>query len=144
MDIAACQASPTSCSFLRQAAQPLSANCIWSFSAAKKCTWSTDRDGTDPLKAAEWNVTGRAGLGQIPALQPGRLQVLDPWACFPLSHLELALTNSPVQKEHPRGGMPSCVKQSRGLRKGRDICKGNEVLSALSAGLENHLRTVWH
>ena len=34
--------------------------------------------------------------------------------------------------------MPSCVKQRRGLRKGRDIYKGNEVLSALRAGLEKH------
>lgn len=138
MDIAACQALPTSCSFLMQAAQPLSANCIWRFSAPKKCTWLICTDGTDSLKAAELNMTEKADLGQTPALAtPGRLQVLDPWACFFLSHLELALTNSPMQKEHPRGGMPSCVKQSRGRGTGRESIRAMKSLVPWVQGWKN-------
>ena len=69
------------------------------------------RPGADPRLGNTRQVAGAGAL-----------------SLFFLSHLELALTNSPVQKEHPRGGMPSCVKQSRGFGKGRESIRAMKSL----------------
>lgn len=125
-------APPTSCSFLRQAAQPLSANCIWSFSAAKKCTWSTDRDGTDPSRQqSEHDRESRPGADPSLGNTTGRLQVLDLEPVSPCLGSRACSDHSSVQKEHPRRGMPSLCEAEQRAQEGRDICKGNEVLSAL-------------